>query len=99
MWLELERKRPMAARTNLGALLGVLSIATNADAFVHIVRHGESLADIANRVYGAPRLGPCPPAPTFFTGQAGGAAVPALRQGPPAPGHHPAPGGKPGPAT
>ena len=45
----------MAARSRILGL-AIFLASTNADAFVHIVRHGESLADIANRVYGEAKL-------------------------------------------
>jgi hypothetical protein len=78
--------------------LAIFLVATNAEAFVHIVRHGESLADIANRVYGDAKLETVLAGANFLDVQGGSAIVPGMRLEIPAPGHHRASGSETWPA-
>lgn len=73
-------------------------VASNAHAFVHIVRHGESLADIAHRVYGDSKLETVLAGANFLDVQGGSAIVPGMRLEIPAPGHHRATGSETWPA-
>lgn len=82
----------MAARNRWWVLLAVACAATDARAFVHVVRRGESLADIAGRVYGDAKLETVLAGANFLDVQGGSAIVPGMRLEIPAPGHHRATG-------
>lgn len=88
----------MGARSNAWLALGGLLVSTNANAFVHIVRHGESLADIASRAYGDAKLETVLAGANFLDVQGGSAIVPGMRLEIPAPGHHRASGAETWPA-
>jgi hypothetical protein len=66
----------------------VLAFAGHASAFTHIVRPGETLAQIATRVYGAARDEAILVGANALDAQGGSAIVPGFRLEIPAPGHH-----------
>jgi hypothetical protein len=74
----------------LKATFVVLSalIARDAHAFPHMVRTGETLAGIATRVYGNPKLEVVLAGANFLDAQGGSAPVPGMRLEIPAPGYH-----------
>jgi LysM repeat protein len=63
-------------------------IASSADAFTHIVRPGETLAQIADRVYGDAKLERVLVGANALDAQGGTVIVPGMRLEIPAPGHH-----------
>ena len=82
----------------LGVLAVVLLTPNRAWGFAHIVRHGESLADIASRVYGDVRLESVLAGANFLDSQGGSAITVGMRLEIPAPGHHRCAGGETWPA-
>src|SRR5258708_29708471 len=88
----------MAVRSRALLSTAIFLVATDASAFVHIVRHGESLADIANRVYGDSKLETVLAGANFLDVQGGSAIVAGMRLEIPAPGHHRSSGSETWPA-
>jgi hypothetical protein len=72
----------------LPVLLVPVFSATDADAFTHIVKPGESLAQIATKVYGNPRLETVLVGANALDAQGGSVIVPGMRLEVPAPGYH-----------
>jgi hypothetical protein len=70
------------------ALLGVCSYAGTASAFIHVVKPGETLAQIAERVYGDARFEVALVGANALDAQGGTVIVPGMRLEVPAPGHH-----------
>ena len=71
-----------------GLFLAVLSRATPSAAFSHIVKPGETLSQIAARVYGDARKETILAGANALDVQGGSAIVPGMRLEIPAPGHH-----------
>jgi LysM repeat protein len=67
---------------------GLSVFASNAGAFTHIVRPGETLAQIADRVYGDAKLERVLVGANALDAQGGTVIVPGMRLEVPAPGHH-----------
>jgi hypothetical protein len=72
----------------LSVLVGIALFASNADAFTHIVRPGETLAQIADRVYGDAKLERVLVGANALDAQGGTVIVSGMRLEIPAPGHH-----------
>jgi hypothetical protein len=70
------------------ALLGVSCCATAAGAFSHVVKPGETLAQIADRVYGDARFEVALVGANALDVQGGTVIAPGMRLEVPAPGHH-----------
>ncbi len=78
----------------LALLLLGLASAGRAEAFQHIVRQGETLSQIAARVYGDPAKEVVIAGANALDAQGGSAIVPGMRLELPAPGHHTAAAGE-----
>ncbi|WP_394823981.1 hypothetical protein [Pendulispora albinea] len=70
------------------AFAAVMGTSAPAGAFPHVVRPGETLAAIATRVYGNPKLESVLAGANFLDVQGGSAPVPGMRLEIPAPGYH-----------
>src|SRR5579883_883003 len=71
-----------------GALAASVGAAADARAFAHTVKPGESLAQIADHVYGDSRLEPVLVGANALDAQGGSVIAPGMRLEVPAPGHH-----------
>jgi LysM repeat protein len=74
--------------TTLATVLAACLASTDASAFSHIVKPGEALAQIAERVYGDARLEPVLVGANALDAQGGSIIAPGMRLEVPAPGHH-----------
>jgi LysM repeat protein len=74
----------------LGVALGAVAVAASSDAgaFQHIVKPGETLAQVAERVYGAAKLETVLVGANALDVQGGTVITPGMRLEVPAPGHH-----------
>lgn len=85
----------MEARSlGLAAVVAASLLTGDARAFVHLVRQGESLAQIAARVYGDSKRETVIAGANALDVQGGSAIVPGMRLELPAPGHHMCTGGE-----
>ncbi|HLK41420.1 MAG TPA: LysM domain-containing protein [Polyangiaceae bacterium] len=80
----MRREAILTGSVALGLLLGV----RDASAFTHIVRPGETLAQIAERMYGDPKLEVVLVGANALDVQGGTIIAPGMRLEVPAPGHH-----------
>ena len=78
----------MGRRAGLGLALASVLFAADAHAFPHVVKPGETLAQIAQRVYGSAKYEVVLAGANFLDVQGGSAPVPGMRIEVPAPGYH-----------
>jgi hypothetical protein len=82
------RRIPLALSLSLALVAGVAAAARDARAFTHIVKPGETLAQIAERIYGESRLEVVLVGANALDVQGGTIIAPGMRLEVPAPGHH-----------
>ena len=81
------KKTTCALTVLMTAALGA-AVPPRAEAFPHVVRQGETLAQIATRVYGNPKMEAVLAGANFLDVQGGSAPVPGMRLEIPAPSYH-----------
>jgi LysM repeat protein len=81
-------KRSRRTMAGLAALAAVAALAPTASAFTHVVKPGETLALIAERLYGDPKREVVLVGANALDVQGGTVIVPGMRLEVPAPGHH-----------
>jgi len=79
---------PIARVAAVAVVLAAVTMPSPARAFSHVVRPGETLAAIATRVYGNPRMESVLAGANFLDVQGGSAPVAGMRLEIPAPGYH-----------